>query len=88
MRGDQLLLFPHVPDMKNNIAKFMKDDSRLSQGPNGATCLINDGGRLCYLRVLLHAYKGGVFEEGAVVCAPHYVDKTLWTSRFHACYLL
>ncbi|XP_057474241.1 ribonucleases P/MRP protein subunit POP1 [Actinidia eriantha] len=81
MRGDQLLLFPHVPDMKNNIAKFMKDDSRLSQGPNGATGLINDGGRLCYLRVLLHAYKGGVFEEGAVVCAPHYVDITLWTSR-------
>ncbi|KAL7226950.1 hypothetical protein ACSBR1_021923 [Camellia fascicularis] len=78
IHGDHLLLFP---DMKNNIAKFMKDKSRLSQCPNGTTTLINNGQRLCFLRVLLHAYKAGVFEEGAVVCAPHYSDINLWTSR-------
>ncbi|KAK0587588.1 hypothetical protein LWI29_025414 [Acer saccharum] len=32
-------------------------------------------------RVHLHAYKEGVFEEGAVVCAPSLSDVSQWTSR-------
>ncbi|KAL6965718.1 ribonuclease P [Sarracenia purpurea var. burkii] len=81
MHGDHLLLFPYVPTMKNNIAKFMKDDSRLGRGRNGENARISNGRRLCFVRVVMHACKGGVFEEGAVVCAPHYSDITLWTSR-------
>ncbi|KAJ8899138.1 hypothetical protein K2173_011135 [Erythroxylum novogranatense] len=37
--------------------------------------------KLCLLRVFLHAYKEGVFEEGAVVCAPCISDVSLWNSR-------
>ncbi|XP_010914572.2 ribonucleases P/MRP protein subunit POP1 [Elaeis guineensis] len=36
---------------------------------------------LCLVRILLHAYKEGVFEEGAVVCAPILTDLSQWTSR-------
>lgn len=84
IRGDHLLLFPKsdLPDLKNSIDKFMKDDERLSRNPKGVTTLTNSGGRLCFLRVILHAYKGGVFEEGAVVCAPRYSDIKEWISRF------
>ncbi|KAF9624422.1 hypothetical protein IFM89_011430, partial [Coptis chinensis] len=37
--------------------------------------------KLCFLRVLLRAYKEGAFEEGAVICAPRLTDILLWTSR-------
>lgn len=36
---------------------------------------------LCLVRILLHAYKEGVFEEGAIVCAPILTDLSRWTSR-------
>lgn len=39
---------------------------------------------LCLVRILLQAYKEGVFEEGAVVCAPILTDLSQWTSRFVA----
>ncbi|KAK9950519.1 hypothetical protein M0R45_006005 [Rubus argutus] len=35
--------------------------------------------KLCFVRVHLHAYKEGFFEEGAVVCAPQVTDISLWT---------
>lgn len=51
--------------------------------------------KLCFVRVLLHAYKEGVFEEGAMICAPLSRDLSRWTSRFahsqnlsHAVYTL
>ncbi|XP_052176173.1 ribonucleases P/MRP protein subunit POP1 isoform X2 [Diospyros lotus] len=81
IHGDHLFLFPHAPFMKNNITKFMKDNDMLLQFQNGTTTQISNGRRLCFLRVILHAYGGGVFEEGAAVCAPHYSDITLWTTR-------
>ncbi|XP_042401843.1 ribonucleases P/MRP protein subunit POP1-like isoform X1 [Zingiber officinale] len=37
--------------------------------------------KLCFVQVLLHAYKEGVFEEGAMVCAPLSRDLSRWTSR-------
>ncbi|KAH7655112.1 Ribonuclease P protein [Dioscorea alata] len=37
--------------------------------------------KLCFVRVLLHAYKEGFFEEDAVVCAPTPTDLSNWTSR-------
>ncbi|KAG9449253.1 hypothetical protein H6P81_009218 [Aristolochia fimbriata] len=36
--------------------------------------------KLCFVRVHLHAYKEGAFEEGAVVCAPVHTDLSLSTS--------
>ncbi|KAM7523324.1 hypothetical protein LguiA_013226 [Lonicera macranthoides] len=81
INGDHLLLFPNMHDKTKCISKFMKDEGMHCQGPNGAVSLINYGKKLCFLRVLLHAYKEGAFEEGAVVCAPHLTDIALWTSR-------
>ncbi|KAK3034635.1 hypothetical protein RJ639_033590 [Escallonia herrerae] len=78
--GDHLLLFPAVPDKKKCISKLMKDEVMLSQGSSRVISTVNNDKRLCFLRVLLHAFKDGVFEEGAVVCAPHPTDITLWTS--------
>uniref|UniRef100_A0A5B6YLK6 Uncharacterized protein n=1 Tax=Davidia involucrata TaxID=16924 RepID=A0A5B6YLK6_DAVIN len=81
INGDNLLLFPNMPERNKCISKFMKDEGKLSWGPNGAISLINYDRKLCFLRVLLHACKEGVFEEGAVVCAPHFNDIMLWLSR-------
>ncbi|XP_059629281.1 ribonucleases P/MRP protein subunit POP1 isoform X2 [Cornus florida] len=80
INGEHLLLFPNMPDGKKRISKFMKDEGKLSC-QNRAISLLNYDNKLCFLRVLLHAYKKGVFEEGAVVCAPHLTDITLWMSR-------
>lgn len=77
--GDHLLLFPKTPD-RMSFSHLMKDEAKFSQASKAAT-LTSYGRRLCYLRVLLHAYKEGVFDEGAVVCAPRFADLSLWTSR-------
>lgn len=82
INGDHLFLFPNMYDKTKCISKFMKDEGMHKPGPNGAVSLINHGKRLCFLRVLLHAYKEGAFEGGAVVCAPHLTDIALWTSRY------
>jgi ribonuclease P/MRP protein subunit POP1 len=83
MRGiqsDRLLLFPQLPDRKTSIFKFMKDESMFGLSLNGIAQFSYDG-KLCYLRILLHAYKEGVFEEGAVVCAPQLTDLSLMITR-------
>jgi ribonuclease P/MRP protein subunit POP1 len=83
MRGiqcDRLLLFPQLPDRKTSIFKFMKDESMFGLSLNDIAQFSYDG-KLCYLRILLHAYKEGVFEEGAVVCAPQLSDLSLMITR-------
>ncbi|KZV33288.1 hypothetical protein F511_05411 [Dorcoceras hygrometricum] len=40
---------------------------------------MNRGETQCFLRVRLRAYKKGVFEQGAMVCAPNAVDIMSWT---------
>ncbi|GLU16742.1 hypothetical protein SLE2022_331580 [Rubroshorea leprosula] len=77
--ADQLLLFPHVSNRNNSLLKFMKDESLLSKNTDEIR-QISQNCKLCFLRVHLHAYKEGVFEEGAVVCAPCLNDISLWTS--------
>ncbi|KAJ8446266.1 hypothetical protein Cgig2_016037 [Carnegiea gigantea] len=77
--GDHLLLFPKTPD-RMSFSHLMKDEAKFSQASKAAT-LTSYRRRLCYLRVLLHAYKEGVFDEGAVVCAPRFADLSLCTSR-------
>uniref|UniRef100_A0A7C9DCZ9 Uncharacterized protein n=1 Tax=Opuntia streptacantha TaxID=393608 RepID=A0A7C9DCZ9_OPUST len=76
--GDHLLLFPKRPDRKS-FSHLLKDEAKLSQASKAST-LTNHRRRLCYLRILLHAYKEGVFDEGAIICAPHFSDLSLWTS--------
>ncbi|PON75650.1 hypothetical protein TorRG33x02_244990 [Trema orientale] len=56
----------------------MRDESRLEQGQNRITDTICNC-KLCFLRVLLRAYKKGSFDEGAVICAPRPTDISLWT---------
>lgn len=80
IQGDQLLLFPQLPDRKNDILKFMKDDSIRGLSEN-STAQCSYDRKLCYLRVLLHAHAKGVFEEGAVVCAPQLTDVSLLLTR-------
>ncbi|KAJ0113232.1 hypothetical protein Patl1_00864 [Pistacia atlantica] len=81
IHGDHLLLFPQLSNQMTSFMKLMKNESKLGQDQNGIT-EINYNHKLCFLRVLLHAYKEGVFEEGAVVCAPSLTDISLWTSSF------
>ncbi|GAB2298433.1 hypothetical protein Dimus_032498 [Dionaea muscipula] len=77
--GDHLLLFPYGLDGKR-ISELMKNESKINQASN-MVILATHNKRICYLRVLLHAYREGAFEEGAVVSAPHFSDISLWTSR-------
>lgn len=75
IRGQHLLLFPCSLDSENNVAKFMKNDDTLRERAFGDAPLINYGRRLCFLRVVLEACRGGVFEEGSVVCSRINDDK-------------
>ncbi|XP_037491232.1 uncharacterized protein LOC105640062 isoform X2 [Jatropha curcas] len=79
INSDNLLLFPQVPERKLSLVEVMKDESKFGQLHNGIQ--ITCDRKLCFVRVLLHAYKEGVFEEGAVVCAPCLSDVSLWTLR-------
>lgn len=78
--GNKQLLFPKLHGQKSCLYKSMKDnelfkyDYTMSGG--------NHGSMLCYLRVLICAYKEGAFEQGAVVCAPHVADIMLWVAWY------
>lgn len=76
----QLHLFPSMPERKSCIYKIMKDIDISNQGLDD-NFLVNYDHKLCFIRILLHAYKDGVFEDGAVVCAPHLSDLAFMTSR-------
>ncbi|KAG7950380.1 hypothetical protein I3843_13G109400 [Carya illinoinensis] len=80
IQGDHLLLFPQLPDHKTSIFKLMKDESMFGLSLKGVT-ESSYNRKLCFVRVILHAYKEGVFEEGAVVCAPQLTDVSLFISR-------
>ncbi|XP_065860305.1 ribonucleases P/MRP protein subunit POP1 isoform X2 [Euphorbia lathyris] len=77
INGDHVLLFPQVPNRRS--FELIKNESNLGHPQNGSQ--IPDDRKLCFVRVLLHAYKEGFFEEGAVVCAPTPIDVSRWTSR-------
>ncbi|KAG8653279.1 hypothetical protein MANES_05G007428v8 [Manihot esculenta] len=69
-----------APNWKMKFLESINDESKLGQLQNGIMRM-NSNRQLCFVRVLLHAYKKGVFEEGAVVCAPCLSDVSLLTSR-------
>lgn len=74
--ANHLLIFPSMKDQKVSMYKFMNDEGLLEQNANvsGMQC----GNTQCFLRAHLHAHKEGVFEQGAVVCAPDAVDIMSW----------
>ncbi|XP_074368379.1 ribonucleases P/MRP protein subunit POP1-like isoform X1 [Apium graveolens] len=76
----ELHLFPSMPERKSCINKIMKDIEISKQGLDD-NILVNYDHKLCFIRILIHAYKDGVFEDGAVVCAPHISDLAFMTSR-------
>lgn len=77
------LLFPSIPGQENCLHKFMqnkdfhKQDSVISEMKCGKTP--------CFVRVLMRAFKEGVFEQGAVVCAPF---ATNITARYSLSYII
>ncbi|WOH01528.1 hypothetical protein DCAR_0520912 [Daucus carota subsp. sativus] len=75
----QLRIFPSIPERKSCISEIMKEKDISNQGLEDA-CLVNYDHPLCFVRILLHVYKDGVFEDGAVVCAPHLSDLLFMTS--------
>lgn len=80
IHGDHLLLFPKVPDKERNL-KIVKEKSDYRNVQNEVQSIKYEP-PLCFLRVFIRAYKEGVFEEGAVVCAPRLSDLSLWASRY------
>lgn len=81
VNDDYFLLFPNLPDGKRCLPKVMKDTELINLQRNGISSQSTFCQNLCLVRVLLHAYKEGVFEEGAVVCAPLATDITMWSTR-------
>ncbi|KAJ1411574.1 Ribonuclease P/MRP, subunit POP1 [Sesbania bispinosa] len=73
----QLLLFPYAADGKARISKFIKGELKLDLR-HGSSVLSDH--RLCFVRIHLHPFKEGFFEEGAVICAPCPSDISLWSS--------
>ncbi|KAH6778154.1 hypothetical protein C2S52_006324 [Perilla frutescens var. hirtella] len=72
------LLFPRIPGQENCLHKFMRNKDLLKQ--DIVISEMKCGKTPCFLRVFLHAFKEGVFEQGAVVCAPLASDIMLWTA--------
>ncbi|CAA0826559.1 ribonuclease Ps [Striga hermonthica] len=72
----KLFCFPRKPSQENCLYKvmretdFVKQDTVVSENKCGKTP--------CYVRVVLRAYKEGVFEQGALVCAPLLADIMMW----------
>ncbi|XP_061339678.1 ribonucleases P/MRP protein subunit POP1 isoform X2 [Gastrolobium bilobum] len=76
-KASQLLLFPCAADGNAIISKFINGEQKLDLTHRSS--VIYDH-KLCFLRVHLHPFKKGFFEEGAVICAPYPSDISLWTS--------
>ncbi|CAH2079236.1 unnamed protein product [Thlaspi arvense] len=69
--SDNLLLSPRNALKPNaNLVMTLQEDETKAR----AQIHQSSDTRLCLVRVLLHAFKEGSFEEGAVVCAPSLAD--------------
>ncbi|KAB2611974.1 hypothetical protein D8674_020006 [Pyrus ussuriensis x Pyrus communis] len=78
IQGCHLRLYPYVADKETSFTKFMRDEIKLGPGQDQFT-RFKYSHKLFFVRVLLHAYKEGFLEEGAVICAPQLTDISLWT---------
>lgn len=77
--GGHWFLFPDGFGREWSLQKDLKKEAGLCQDD---IIHVKNEGRLRFLRVILRAFREGVFEEGAVVCTPRFSDISLWTSRF------
>ncbi|XP_076942337.1 ribonucleases P/MRP protein subunit POP1-like [Bidens hawaiensis] len=80
INGDRLPLFSCFSDASTCLSRIMKDERILDNCPNTDSFLENRYRKVCFVRVILHAYKEGAIEDGAVVCAPSLADIELWIS--------
>ncbi|VFQ69050.1 unnamed protein product [Cuscuta campestris] len=80
INGSHLLLFPKFSNGEKNIFTVIKD-KMWNEHSDMVISPVNYGPKLCFVRVLLRAYRKGVFEGGAVVCAPHADEILLLTQR-------
>ncbi|XP_056174507.1 ribonucleases P/MRP protein subunit POP1-like isoform X1 [Syzygium oleosum] len=71
--GGHSFLFPYNMVRDRSFLKALKDQSNVGGLANGISRVMARHD-LCFLRVILHALKEGFFEEGAIVCAPHFTD--------------
>ncbi|CAN6569904.1 unnamed protein product [Malus baccata var. baccata] len=78
IQGCHLRMYPYVADKETSFAKSMRGEIKLEPGQD-QLARFKYNRKLCYVRVLLHAYKEGFLEEGAVICAPRLTDISLWT---------
>ncbi|XP_031373046.1 uncharacterized protein LOC116189756 isoform X2 [Punica granatum] len=76
--GGHLLLFPHGVGNEGSLQKALINEVVPCQD---GIIQFKDEKKLYFLRVILRAFREGAFEEGAVVCTPHFSDISLWSSR-------
>jgi len=75
--SDNMLLFPHnTSKPSTDLMMTLQEDDKKVRAQ-----IHQSSNKLCLVRVLLHAFKEGSFEEGAVVCAPTLADISLLKSR-------
>lgn len=79
IRCTHLLLFPKTKMSKTAFCELM-DKHAIEWVPRSINKLSPDR-PLYFTRVLLHSYRKGAFEEGAVVCAPISTDLLILASR-------
>ncbi|MCL7030627.1 hypothetical protein MKW94_017671 [Papaver nudicaule] len=78
--GGHLLLFPDAEMRLKAFSEMLNSEVNVIQRPQLAYQK-SANWKPCFLRVHIRAYKEGVFEDGAVVCAPRLSDFSLWISR-------
>lgn len=78
-------LFPFKNEKVSTSQKVVYNNDNI--GSLDGISRSNYNQKLCFLRVILRASKKGVFEEGAVVCAPKYTDISLWM-RYNVSFLI
>ncbi|KAH9330580.1 hypothetical protein KI387_002688, partial [Taxus chinensis] len=78
--GLHLLLFPGTLSGEKKDYSHLIDEGRICWKLKSVNNIILER-EPCFLRVLLYAPGKGVFEEGAIVCAPTENDFALWCSR-------
>ncbi|GLJ16937.1 hypothetical protein SUGI_0292650 [Cryptomeria japonica] len=78
--GLHLLLFPDTHSSQKKDYSHLLDEGRICWRLKDVNNIILEN-EPCFLKVLLYAPGKGLFEEGAVVCAPIENDFSLWCSK-------
>ncbi|KAF5190416.1 ribonuclease Ps, partial [Thalictrum thalictroides] len=76
--GGHSLLYPN--EQMGKKTTLLENRDKNVPGPGG-DCHLRFDRKLCFVRVIIRAYREGAFEEGSVVCAPRLTDISLLKSR-------